>query len=106
MTKIPPSKPHSDLMFFEDVEDVQAYLDVCIEEYLETGDFKELGKSLETLIKAQGNISDFSKKSKITRQHLHALFKNKKEPKFYTMLKIFNELGFTINISGEHKKAS
>ena len=106
MTKILPSKPHNVLNFFEDKEDLQAYLNICIEEYIETGDFKELGKSLEVLIKAQGKISEFSKKAEITRQHLHALFKNKKEPKFYTMLKIFHELGLSINISNEYKKAS
>ncbi|OGI04208.1 MAG: hypothetical protein A2Y25_08875 [Candidatus Melainabacteria bacterium GWF2_37_15] len=106
MTDKLPSKPHNPLVFFEDIEDLEAYINVCIEEYLETGDFQELGKSLETLIKAQGKISTFSKRAEITRQHLHALFKSKKEPKFHTMLKIFNELGFSINISREHKKAS
>jgi len=106
MTKHAPSKPHNALIFFEDQDDLQAYLNVCIEEYLETGDFKSLGESLETLIKAQDKVSGFSKKTNITRQHLHVLFKSKKEPKFYTMLKIFNELGFILNVSQKHKKAS
>lgn len=103
---MPRSKAYDPLAFFEDKEDLQEYLNLSVEEYLETGDFQALGKSLEVLVKAQGKVSDFAEKSDITRQHLHALFKSKKEPKFHTMLKIFSELGFTINFSGEHKKAS
>lgn len=106
MTNIKPSKPHNPLMFFEDKEDMQAYLNVCIEEYLETGDFKELGKSLEILIKVQGKVSTFSERTEIARQHLYTLFRSKKEPKFYTMLKILKELGFKVNITMDDKKTA
>lgn len=103
---IKPTTPFDSLVFFEDEEDLQKYLNVSLEDYFETGDFQELGRSLKTLIKAKEKVSHFSAHANITRQHLYALFNNEKEPQFKTIVRIIKALGFTIKAQRSEKKIS
>lgn len=80
-------------------EDIKLYLNASLKDYLEDGDFNSFYRALETVIKAKSTVSDFAKKTGISRSHLYSLFKNEKEPKFSTIVKIFRELGYELEIA-------
>ena len=80
-------------------EDIKLYLNASLKDYLEDGDFNSFYRALEIVIKAKGTIAGFAKKAGISRTHLYSLFKNEKEPKFSTIIKIFQELGFELEVA-------
>ena len=67
--------------------------------FLEDGDFNSFYRALEIAIKAKDTVSDFAQKTGISRSHLYSIFKSEKEPKFSTIAKIFQELGFELEIA-------
>ncbi len=80
-------------------EDIKLYLNASLKDYLEDGDFNSFYRALEIVIKAKDTISNFAKKVGISRSHLYSLFKNEKEPKFSTIVKIFQELGYELEVA-------
>ena len=80
-------------------EDIKLYLNASLKDYIEDGDFNSFSRALEIAIKAKDTVSGFAKKTGISRAHLYSLFKNEKEPKFTTIIKIFQELGFNIEVA-------
>ena len=71
-------------------EDIKLYLNAS---------FNSFYRALEIAIKSRNSISGFAKKIGMSRTHLYSLFKNEKEPKFSTIIKIFQELGYEIEIA-------
>ena len=80
-------------------EDIKIYLNACLKDSLEDTDFNSFYRALEIAIKAKDNIANFAKKTGISRAHLYSIFKNEKEPKFSTIIKIFQELGYEIEVA-------
>ena len=80
-------------------DDIKLYLNASLKDYLEDGDFNSFYHALEIVIKAKDTISSFAKKVGISRSHLYSLFKNEKEPKFSTIVKIFQELGYELEVA-------
>lgn len=80
-------------------EDFKLYLNASLKDYLEDGDFNSFCRALEIVIKAKDSISNFAKKAGMSRTHLYSLFKNEKEPKFSTIVKIFQELGYELEVA-------
>lgn len=80
-------------------EDIKLYLNASLKDYLTDGDFNSFYRALETVIKAKDTVAGFAKKTGMSRSHLYSLFKNKKEPKFSTILKIFQELGYELEVA-------
>lgn len=80
-------------------EDIKAFINAALEEYLEDGDFNAFYRCLEYVIKAQDSISDFAKKTKISRANLYNIFNAKKEPKIQTIAVILKELGYKIQVA-------
>ena len=72
-------------------EDIKLYLNTSLKDYIEDGDFNSFYRALEIAIKSRNSISGFAKKIGMSRTHLYSLFKNEKEPKFSTIVKIFHE---------------
>ena len=72
---------------------------IDLENYIEDGDFNSFYRALEIAIKSRNSISGFAKKIGMSRTHLYSLFKNEKEPKFSTIVKIFHELGYELEIA-------
>ena len=70
-----------------------------LKDYIEDGDFNSFYRALEIAIKSRNSISGFAKKIGMSRTHLYSLFKNEKEPKFSTIVKIFHELGYELEIA-------
>ena len=84
---------------FKSDEEIKLYLNAGLKDYLEDGDFNSFYKILEMAVKAKDTVTDFAKKTGISRAHLYSLFKNEKEPKFSTIVKIFQELGFELEVA-------
>ena len=80
-------------------EDIKLYLNASFKDYLEDGDFNSFYRALEIVIKAKYSISGFAKKVGMSRTHLYSIFKSEKEPKFSTIIKIFQELGYELEIA-------
>ena len=80
-------------------EDVKLYLNASLKDYLDDGDFNSFFRALEIVIKAKDTVSGFAKKVGMSRAHLYSLFKSEKEPKFSTIIKIFQELGYELEVA-------
>lgn len=80
-------------------EDIKLYLNASLKDYLDDGDFNSFYHALEIVIKAKDTVSGFAKKIGMSRSHLYSLFKNEKEPKFSTIAKIFQELGYELEVA-------
>lgn len=80
-------------------EDIKLYLNASLKDYLEDGDFNSFYRALEIVIKAKDSVSGFAKKIGMSRTHLYSLFKSEKEPKFSTIIKIFHELGYDLEVA-------
>ncbi len=80
-------------------EDIKRYLNASLKGYLEDGDFNSFYRALEITIKAKDTVAGFAKKLGMSRTHLYSLFKSKKEPKFSTIVKIFQELGYELEVA-------
>ena len=75
------------------------FLNANLKDYLEDGDFNSFCRSLEIVIKAKDSVSNFAKKVGMSRTHLYSLFRCEKEPKFSTIVKIFQELGYDLEVA-------
>ena len=80
-------------------EDFKLFLNANLKDYLEDGDFNSFCRSLEIVIKAKDSVSNFAKKVGMSRTHLYSLFRCEKEPKFSTIVKIFQELGYDLEVA-------
>ena len=80
-------------------EEIKLFLNASLKDYLEDGDFNSFYRALEIVIKAKDTVSGFAKKVGMSRSHLYSLFKSEKEPKFSTIAKIFQELGYELEVA-------
>ena len=80
-------------------EKIKLFLNASLKDYLEDGDFNSFYRALEIVIKAKDTVSGFAKKVGMSRSHLYSLFKSEKEPKFSTIAKIFQGLGYEIKVA-------
>ena len=80
-------------------EDIKLYLNASLKDYLDDGDFNSFSRALEIVIKAKDTVSGFAKKVGMSRAHLYSLFKSEKEPKFSTIIRIFQELGYELEVA-------
>ena len=75
------------------------YLNVTIQEFIEDGDYDFFFRSLEDVIKAQSSLSEFSKRSGVTRKALYDMFKGERVPRLDTIGRILKELGFELRVA-------
>ena len=80
-------------------EEIKLFLNASLKDYLEDGDFNSFYRALEIVIKTKDTVSGFAKKVGMSRSHLYSLFKSEKEPKFSTIAKIFQELGYELEVA-------
>lgn len=101
MDKYKNSISHEDVMmeFLSTPEKIQDYLNASLELYLEDGDFNGFFRSLECVVKTQDTITNFAKRTNMSRAALYSIFRNKKEPKIQTIAKILAELGYTLRVA-------
>lgn len=75
------------------------YLQQILTLYAEDGREDVFLNCLKPLIKAQGSIADFAKKTGISRTYFYKLFNNKITPELPTLIKIINNLGYKITFN-------
>ncbi len=80
-------------------EEIKLFLNASLKDYFKDGDFNSFYNALKIAIKAKDTVSGFAKKVGMSRSHLYSLFKNEKEPKFSTIAKIFQELGYELEVA-------
>ncbi len=80
-------------------EDIKLYINASLKDYLEDGDFNSFCRALEIVIKSKDTVSNFAQKTGMSRSHLYSIFKSEKEPKFSTVIKIFHELGYELEVA-------
>jgi probable addiction module antidote protein len=74
------------------------YLEAAIEEYQTTGNKKAFLRSLRNVAEAQGGIGQLAEKTSLNRQHLYTALSEKGNPRFDTIGKILQGLGYKISI--------
>lgn len=77
------------------------YLQQILALYVEDGREDVFMDCLKPLIKAQGSVSDFAKKTGISRTYFYKLFNNKITPELPTLIKIINNLGYKMSFNLE-----
>ena len=77
------------------------YLQQILLLYVEDGREDVFLNCLKPLIKAQGSISDFAKKTGISRTYFYKLFSNKITPELPTLIKIIDNLGYKMSFNIE-----
>lgn len=80
-------------------EEIKLFLNASLKDYLEDGDFNSFYRALEIVIKVKDTVSGFANKVGMSRSHLYSLLKKEKEPKFSTIAKIFQELGYELEVA-------
>ena len=82
----------------QDKEEMQAYLEVALQEYAEDGDNQAFMLALKNIVKVQGGIGLLSKKTGLDRAHLYRVLSSKGNPRFLTLGNILKALGFRLLI--------
>lgn len=100
--KLTDSFTDFDEIFLQDLQNpdfAREYFESILNDYIRDKDTVSFLQCLKPLIEAKENISEFSRKVGISRAYLYKIFKNKVNPEFETLEKIFKGLGFELCIS-------
>lgn len=79
-------------------EEAQAYLEAAIDASKESGDTESLLLALRDVAKAQGGISQLSKRTGMNRVYLTKALSNKNKPGLNNLISILSGLGFKIRL--------
>ena len=83
-------------------EEAQAYLEAAIDACKEGGDTESLLLALGDVARAQGGITQLSKRTGINRVYLTKTLANKNKPGLDNLLGILSGLGFRIRLEPNH----
>jgi len=88
------------LEYLKDNVDLQKeYISELLNEYIKDNNADAFLSALKPLIKLNGSISEFAKKTGINRTYFYKLFKQEVSPEFPTIVLIIKNLGFNVNLS-------
>ncbi len=91
---------YNTLDYLKDNVDLQKeYISELLNEYIRDNNADAFLSALKPLIKLNGSISDFAKKSGINRTYFYKLFKQEVSPEFPTIVLIIKNLGFDVNLT-------
>lgn len=82
----------------ESPENAVGYLETALEEYENDGDVKALMLAIQRVAEVKGGMTELAKKTGLNRQNLYRIFSNQVSPRFNTLSKILNALGYTVSI--------
>jgi probable addiction module antidote protein len=77
---------------------INAYMEVAMEDFEESGDVEAFILALRTIAEAKGGINRLAEKTHRTRQSLYKALSPKGNPRLDTTLGIINALGFSIKL--------
>ncbi|MDD3013755.1 MAG: putative addiction module antidote protein [Candidatus Gastranaerophilales bacterium] len=80
----------------KDPDEAEAYLNASLEAYMEDNDTKALMLALEHLARAKYSVTELSRITGVSRQHVYRIFDNESNPNFTTISTIIKSLGFTL----------
>ena len=84
---------------FKNSDLAKAVLDDEIEEFNKTGEIQYLSKVIEDLLKYSNiSITEIQKTTNISRPSVYNIIKNETNPKFDTIQKILNILGYQLKV--------
>ena len=77
-------------------KDINDWIAIIVEEYLEDGDLKHFFSCLEYAEKAKNLLNANSKKTNVSKIDIHKILNGETQPQFNTIMKIFKELGYSL----------
>lgn len=83
----------------KDPLEAQAYLEVALEDYEQTGETDSLLLALKDVAKAQGGIGALSQRTGLNREHLYRVLSSKNQPRLDKLLAIISGLGFRMRLA-------
>ncbi len=101
MIKLTDLKPFDMAEFINTEEDIRNYLNIVIEE----GDAAELAHALGVIAKARG-MTQIAKESGIGRESLYKALREGADPRYETISKVLNALGFKLTVVAKQEMAS
>lgn len=90
-------------MLNNEPEVLKEFINLTFEEYNESQDFNELLCSLKYITLAKGGIELLSKKTGLSRQTIHNMFKKDSNPKLNTFFSVLNALDLDIKLELKKK---
>lgn len=82
----------------KDPLEAQAYLEVALEDYEQTGETDPFLLALKDVAKAQGGIGALSQRAGLNREHLYRVLSSKSQPRMDKLLAIVSGLGFRLRL--------
>ena len=90
--------PEFEKLFFKNnAEQIRAFLNVAIEEYLQNKNKEEFLQALALAVKWAG-VSNVASKSNLTRQGIYNAIKTNANPSFTTVMSMLHGVGFDFKI--------
>jgi len=84
-------------------KDLELYLEIAIEDYLETGDKGQFLSSLRLASEIRGGFTKISRKTNLQREHLYTMLSKRGNPSFENVAKIIKALGYDLIIKAHRK---
>jgi len=81
-----------------DAARAQAYLEVAIEEFRESGNAEAFLEALGHLARARGGIAEVARKTGLNRESLYRTLSRHGNPQFRTVLGVIDALGMRVRI--------
>lgn len=82
----------------QDPEEAQAYLGAALEEYSLHRDLEAFLIALHSIAIAQGGLAQLAQKTDLNRQNLYKIFSGNSSPKWDTMGRILQGLGYKLSV--------
>lgn len=82
----------------KDLGEAQAYLEVALEGYEQTGETEGLLLALRDVAEAQGGVGELARRAGVNREHLYRVLSNRSNPRMDNLLAIISGLGFRVRL--------
>lgn len=83
-------------------KDLEIYLEIAMEDYLETGDKGQFLAALKLASEIKGGFTKLAKKTNLQREHLYTMLSKRGNPSFENIIKIIKALGYDLIVKS-HK---
>ncbi|MDR1327617.1 MAG: hypothetical protein LBJ74_04345 [Heliobacteriaceae bacterium] len=80
-------------------EEQKEFLNACLQEYVEDGNFENFYSALKFIIETRGSISSFAKDTDISRRALYTMFNGEAVPRLDNIIKVLTQLGFSLKVA-------